>query len=322
MPVATELARFAAVCTAIANAAAEEGGFVPVRRLLSEFDAQLLIRPLLVEGMLALIQRNGDSASDASQWAVLVDSERHPISERDVEQESAQQPLSARLRNTIAHELVHSLAFRPSEFGIDLRLQGNDEKSQGALVKAIEQETECLSPLLLWPERSLADLLKANKEALSIEQLQQQCRRLGISRYLLVNRLGLLGLAETPGLRYHAALQNLGIGIGEWNNRGAAVLRSWPLFINFDRNIVPNMFLKFPGQDRVPAESMFPHNGFTLCGGSSDTVEFVTDAGTRAVPAAGKMTVKCSAERTSRKPGSSFLYVVSKQKADTAKSAS
>ena len=130
-----ELARIADACTAIGNEVADENGFVPIRNLLARFHANLLIRPLLVEGLLASTEHGSENNLDAGRWSVLLDSETYQISELEVKAESQERPLPSRLRNTVAHELVHSLAFRPSEFGIRLRKQTDGKENQNALVR-------------------------------------------------------------------------------------------------------------------------------------------------------------------------------------------
>lgn len=305
----SELAAFAEKCIAIANEISDERGFVPVRNLLTRFQARLLVRPLLVEGILASIEPNNGNGFD-DRWAVLVDSETYEINESDVEEESEERPLPSRLRNTIAHELVHSLAFRPSEFGIRLQKPIGSEESQAALVKAIEQETEKLSPLLLWSEKAISDLLKEKKCALSLEELKLECRRRGISREVLINRLRLLGAKDERDLKYRQGLRNLAVGMAEWVDDRSAVLRNWPLFFNFDRNHVPAFLLKLNLQDRLSAKAVFPDSKFAMCGGPEQSVEFVTDAGIHGVPNAERIRVECSSEVGSRKPGSRFLYVL------------
>lgn len=307
-----ELARFAEVCTLIGNEVADEHGFVPVRNLLTRFQASLLIRPLLVEGMLASKEHHSGTSFDATRWAVLLDSETYQVSELEIKEESQERPLPSRLRNTVAHELVHSLAFRPSEFGIRLREQNDSEERQIALVRAIERETEQLSPLLLWSDKALMKVLSGRKRSLSVEELHEICRTVGISRYVLISRLRLLRSTDPNGFLHRDGLKNIAIGIGEWVDGRNAVLRSWPVFINFDRNIVPAFLLKLIHQDRLPATTVFAHEAFAMCGGRNNNVEFITDAGVETVPNAMKMKVECSMEPGNKKTGSDFLYVIRK----------
>lgn len=305
-----EFTKFAEVCTAIGNDVADENGFVPVRNLLTRFQANLFIRPLLVEGMLTFMGHGSRNGFDAGRWAVLLDSETYRINELEVKEERRERPLPSRLRNTIAHELVHSLAFRPSEFGIRLRKPIDSEENRNALVRAIERETERLSPLLLWPEKAVAKVLSGKKQSLSVEELTQVYRSMGISRYVMINRLCLIRPADANGFRYRDGLKNLAIGIGEWVDGKNAVFRSWPLFLNFDRNIVPAFLLKLIDQDCLPARIVFTDEVFAMCGGFLNTVEFMTDAGTSALPTVEKMKVRCSIENVEKKPKSKFLFVI------------
>ena len=306
----SELAQFAKVCTSIGNDIADEAGFVPIRNLLSRFHAKLLIRPLLVEGMLASVEESGQGDSSTSQWAVLLDSETYQVSKSDLELEDSNKPLSSRLRNTVAHELVHSLAFRPSEFGIRLENSKGHKRGRSALVEEIEKQTEKFSPLLLWPENSLAKFLSTKMQTITIEELTQVFKTMGISRYVLINRLSLLPLTDDN--RNHEGLRNIGIGIGEWCSENRAVLRSWPLFLNFERHVIPSFLLTLRKQDRLPAETIFLDQAFGMCGGANNYIELETKAKTIDSDNLKTMHVQCSIEKTKRKIGSSFLFAVRK----------
>lgn len=304
-----DLARIAEVCRAIGNEVTDTSGFVPVRDLLSRFNAQLLIRPLLVEGMLASVDRR-PYATNGAQWVVLVDSETYSCSAQDVEEERPTRQLPYRMRNTIAHELVHSLAFRPSEFGIRLKIKTDTGETQRAFVKAVEEETERLSPLLLWSEKALALLLRDKKEALSLFDLLQVLEGTGISRYVLVNRLTLIrSTPHSSEFLFSNGLRNLAVGLGVWSAKNA-LIKGWPLFWNFDDGIVPSFLLKAQNHERLPAETLFSDEKFAMLGGPNNVVHLETDAGTRTVPNARKMMIEIAVEEGLRKQGEEFLFVV------------
>lgn len=307
-----ELARIADACITIGNEVSDENGFVPVRNLLARFNANLLVRPLLVEGMLAFTEHGSVNNLNAGRWSVLLDSETYQISELDVQAESQKKVLPSRLRNTVAHELVHSLAFRPSEFGIQLRSQTCSKENQNALVQEIERETERFSPLLLWSDIALARLLSDKERSLSVEEFTWAYRSMGISRYVMINRLRLIRPTDSNGFRYRHGLKNLAIGIGEWIDGKTVVFKGWPLFLNFDRNIVPAFLLKLTNQDLLPAEEVISDMTFAMCGGPHNTVEFITNAGSSALPTAEKMKVQCSIEHVEKRPNSEFLFVIHK----------
>ena len=310
---AVRITRLAATCNAIGNELADEAGFVSVRALLFRFQAELVIRPLLVEAMIANVEAAAPDATAKARWAVLVDSERYSVTADAIRDESHEHPLPMRFRTTIAHELAHSLAFRPSEFGIEPLLMPETKSSQQDLVAAVERETDRMAPLLLLPEKILRKLLSGKKTPFTAADLQSVCRHFGISRYVLINRLMLLlRRDEQSGLRESAALRNVGIGIGTWTRQGEAVLRKWPLYINFDNGIVPTPLLKLANQDRLPAKTLVRDDGFVLCGGRSEATELTWDAGLQGSKADEIMQVLFSVEATGNRPESDFLFVISK----------
>lgn len=306
-----DLSPLAQACTTIANEVADESGFVQMRKLLDRFDASLIIRPLLVEGMLATITQPTQSAEESNSWAVLVDSEKYSVTEENVSNETAEHPLPVRMRFTIAHELAHSLVFRPTHFGIKLQLPTQSKKSRADFVKEIERETDKLSSLLLWPERAVEAFL--DTESLSIDKLARLALKQGISRQVCLSRLRAFQRKDKRGLLFRDGLKNFGAGVGEWVQGGRAVLHKWPLFLNFDRNIIPEAFLKVAQQDRLPAQSVFNDGNFILCGGSVSHTEFVSAAGLPTTPDAERMPILVSVEKTNRKVGSSFLYMICRQ---------
>ena len=309
---AGDFATIAELCKAIGNEVTDESGFVPVRRLLSRFDAELFIRPLLVEGMLASVGQSPTS-KNGSRWAVLVDSETYPCSKHDVEEERPTRPLPHRMRNTIAHELVHSLAFRSSEFGIRLKARTDTKESLREFIKSLERETERLSPLLLWSEKALRMMLRERNETLSLFDLLHVLESVGISRYVLVTRLLLTRLgADSNEFLFSSGLRNLAVGLGVWGGPKNAYIKGWPLFGNFDDGIVPSFLLQLPGHERLPAETIFVDDTFAMRGGPNNVVELKVDAGTRAVPDAKKMKIQVAVEEGLRKHDEEFLFVVRK----------
>jgi hypothetical protein len=91
-------------------------------------------------------------------------------------------------------------------------------------------------------------------------------------------------------------------------------MRSWPLFWNFDRNIVPAFLLRLAAaHDRIPASAVFPDKKFEMCGGWEDTIEFETEAGVTDAPSAARMKVSVSMERADKRARAQFLFVVTKR---------
>ncbi len=313
MLAAKDLQSIADACTTISDAVADASGFVPIRNLLERFDVSLVIRPLLVEGMLASVPaQRGDSRG--SKLAVLVDSETYKVDFKEIAGEDASNPLPVRLRNTIAHELLHSLAFRPGHFGLRLQQPLGDDQSISALVEEIEEETERLTPLLLWPEKALDRLLENRPNAITPGELANLAQQFGISRQVAVTRLRLRGHKE--GIIYAPWLRDVAIGIAEWGEGGRAVFRKWPLFVNFDRNIVPSFLFNVGSQDRLPASAVIEDEHFAMRGGEYTRMSLLLDAGLKDAPKVQTMPVVFAIEAGNRKPRSEFLFVVRKSRRD------
>ena len=62
----------ASACLEFAKNASDSKGCVDIRRLCEEFGAELIVRPLLVEGMIGRRQESDHA------WTVLIDSETYP----------------------------------------------------------------------------------------------------------------------------------------------------------------------------------------------------------------------------------------------------
>lgn len=306
----SELDQLADLCRTIADESSDDYGFVSVRSLLARFRATLHVRPLLVEGMLASVEQKSETATGETRWAVLIDSETFQVHQDQIDSENRYAPLPSRLRNTVAHELVHSLAFRPNEFGVQLKLGSKEKGDAEKLVKKIELETEKLSPLLLWSRKAIAKLIKGRKDQLTIDELVRVAKEMGVSRAVLVNRLCLLRPTDADRPLYSDALRNISVGIGEWALDGTAVIRGWPIFMNFDGNITPSFLLRIGRQDRLPATTFCNNPAFYMCGGSNRVVELLVNAGTEVVPAKTKMNVEIAVEDVSKRPGAEFVFVV------------
>ena len=313
-----DLQLIADTCTSISNAIAEPSGFVSVCKLLERFDVSLVIRPLLVEGMLASIPAEGRE-SQRSKLIVLIDGETFPVSDKEVALEDETRPLPARFRNTVAHELLHALAFRPSHFGLRLQHPVDNEERISALVKAIEQETERLTPLLVWPEAALNHLISSRKKAISCGELANLTGQLGISRQVAITRLALRKAKD--GILYVPWLRDVGIGIIEWGQNGRALFRKWPLFVNFNRNIIPTFIFAIVSQDRIPASSVFEDESFAMRGGQYNSMSLLVDAGLREDRKIETMPVVVSVEDGNRKSGTESFFVVRRKRIEDSTSA-
>ena len=293
------------ICADIANEVADEDGFVRICALIERFHANLRLRPLLVEGMMGSRSSGGGAAPE---WTVLIDSERYPDVEGSLSSERYGDPLPHRFRFTVAHELAHSLAFRRSEFGIALEGVCDSAEGNATLVKAIEENTDRLAPLLLSPEMTLTRRLLQMKGPVDIEFLTALRRNHGLSREVLLSRLALSRYMDRAGYWQRPQLREFGLAIGEWTSSEEATLRHWPVFLNFSRS-VPKGLLELHDRDRVPFDIAFGRDGLAALKARGNG-SIRTRAGTRASREVEEMAVELEVEKGAHTVGSSFLVLV------------
>jgi hypothetical protein len=309
---AHDIARLAGACAQIADECADASGFVPVRSLLRRFDADLVVRPLLVEAMLA----TRDGRDGRPPWVLLIDADRYPVRWEDVVAEEADSALDVRFRNTVAHELAHSLAFRPKEFGVRLSLPTSDGPLDSASIAAVEAATERISPLLLAPEQTIQAHVAGMCGPMHVDEVLRLQARLGVSRYVLVRRLTLLPMSDSAAVRLRPGLADVLVGVGKWTPAGP-VLMKWPLFGNFKRNVYPGPIhdLLRDRVDQLPIED--------LIHGSSDTLpspqspgKIVATNDMRQVAPNRHVTVTLETEHVDRRNGAEFLVVLRREESD------
>ena len=309
-----ELRLLADKCSEISDSISNEEGFVTVRDLADWFSADLILRPLLVEGMLAsrkVDPYRSDVEKNYRKWAVLLDNEQYKdVAKNDIDTEEIGASLPPRLRNTIAHELVHSVAFRATEFGVKLTKTRNKNESRREFVKAIEEETEKLSPLLLIPYQYLDSFFTKDKIETTIDDLRNIINVMGVSRYVFINRLRLLKLLDKKDILYRPGLKNIAIGIGQWTSQKSARFNSWPIFSNFDNNILPELVINLLRGKVIDTADCFKDPLFCLSGGSEYSCKETVLCGTTQAPRNGKMKITCSIELGSKQKGSEFLFLI------------
>jgi hypothetical protein len=298
-------------CNHLASEISDDNGFISVKRLVERFRARLVIRPLLVEGMLASSESRSNQKDNKHQWSLIIDKEIHNFSDEDISNEKFGSPLTPRFRNTVAHELAHSLAFRPTEFGVQFPKLFKSEQSKRDFVEKIESETEKLSPLLLIPDSLLDQIFAKEKDRITIEELCRVKSSIGISRSVIINRINLLSFSDKNKLKAHrSSLHNLAIGIGEWKSKSEAVFKPFPLYSNFRGGRSPGFILKLERQMETLTKNIIFDPTFVLNGGELNTVDCVVPAGTSQSPDSTKMPIRCSIEKGTPKAGTEFLFIV------------
>lgn len=306
----SQVETWAGACLALGNEVADADGFVSVRSLLHRFDADLVLRPLLVEAMLcASTDAAKDPRGDAARWLLLVDSEKYTFPHEALDGESSTAPLPARFRNTIAHELTHSLAYRAKEFGVKLTLPTtSDKKKSSAVVEEIEQHTEKLSPLLLVSQRAIAQRFPSTLEWLTPDALAEARRAWGVSRFVLIQRLNLMRALEDR-LAERRCFNNVAVGVGSWARDGSAVLNGWPLFAKFANNEAPAFIHALVRAKSMAASTLTGEPSFALNGGDVHALTMDVAAGTERSPEWSRLRIEFALESTERKAGGMFFFV-------------
>ena len=298
------------LCVEEAEKLAQSDGFVSVDAIARRFQAEIIVRPLLVEAMLASLTPEALAGQGSSpQWVVLIDSERFPVTAEDIRDESSARPLPVRLRNSVAHEIVHSLTFRGGEFGFTFLRSRKKGEEKNAFIQRVEKETEELSPLLLVPQSIIA--AQCREPELSIENLCVLRSQCGISRDVLINRLCLLSKHDPEDIRYGTCLDNIAVGRGEWINESEARLASWPLYSHFDRGLIPNVVTAIRQKRGMLAVEVTDDSSFWLNGGGSCNAEF-EDSESRYQLSYSRTKIRFSVEQTDRRAGTSFLFLIRK----------
>lgn len=306
-----QVAKWANACLAMGDEVIDGDGFVPVRRLLSRFNAKLELRPLLVEAMLCESSDARDPACQSARWCLLVDSEKYPLTTAQIASECATSPLPARFRNTVAHELTHSLAFRAKEFGVDLTIPTSSGKGTSKeVVDEIERRTESLSPLLLAPDTAVDRCFPSTLKHLSIADLEKARRRLGVSRFVLVQRLNLMRSYGNPRFIERPCFYNVAVGIGAWTQGGEAVLKGWPLFAQFIGGERPSFIHSLSKTASLAATSLTDDVSFLLNGGDMSSVVVEATLGTEKTQGSISVPFNISVESTNRKARQSFFFLV------------
>lgn len=303
----TQVGGLAAACLALGEEASDNQGFVSVRELLHRFDAELVMRPLLVEAMLCGASETGSAAVRPSRWRLLVDDEKYNVTLTQVDEESSATPLPERFRNTVAHELTHSLAFRGKELGVALTLptRGHGE-SAADLVADIERRTEQLSPLLLMPDSVVGRWFPSTLPHLSIEHLMSARKGMGVSRHLLVQRLNLLAEYGNRLFIERQCFQDTAVGVGIWTREGGAVFSGWPLFAKFHNGEPPAFVSMLRKVKSVGSSTVVDAPTFFLNGGANRSVVLKVPA---VKHSRGAASVELSVEPVRPRAGATFLFL-------------
>jgi hypothetical protein len=290
------------------NEEALPNGFVPVRKLAQRLNAEVVFRPLLVEAMIAANQAPAVGEYD---WKVLLDIDRFESDSRIFENENDKSHMSFRSRNTIAHELLHTFAFK-KEAGKFLPRLFEWEKQGGAkTVNFLEKEAEKLSSMLLIPQDSLLKFLAPERNQIEIDHLVPEYQKYGVSRQIFINRLRHLATEDNERVLNRPCLKNILVGMGEWTSPTSYSLKTWPVFLNFKNNFRPAFLLEAQSNrsDSIIVSASL-ESSFYLCGGQHGEVTFEGYMGTEKFPETARCEFRLSVEKVERRQYKKFLFMI------------
>jgi hypothetical protein len=295
-----EISRF---CRDRANEIADDDGFVSVAKLAESLRSQIIARPLLVEAMLASREESTSIEPNSARWIILLNSQKFSVNEWELIREDSNNPLSGRIRNTIAHELVHLLILQREK-------NHKPSKTTKKMIEALERDVVKLSPLLLVSGKSLNGLFSNEKASLSISDLVHFCKKYGVSRQAFLNRINHLKVLDEGHVLDRSCLQNIAFGLGEWINDGQPRLLRQALFVQFDRNIYPSFLHSLAKNDPPTIRDIFTDERFYLNHGDALMTSAEIDAGTERSQFIEKMRVMLTVERVSKHDEKQFFFLL------------
>ncbi len=209
-------------CWALADSAAGSDGFVALRDLSKVTGCGVVSRPLLAEAVITRTREAMDS------WVVLVNSEIHRFTDEDWELESAVSSLAIRTRNTIAHEIAHSVAV--DLCGVDLVESG----TLAERLEEIEALVETVSPLLLISKSKLENSLSAIRTTSSaLSSLVRLRGCMGVSSDIFLQALRTYSKFNRCKFVTFDALLNSAFGVLHTRGKRRFSIRSSGVFANY-----------------------------------------------------------------------------------------
>lgn len=294
-------------CVKIAHEASSKDGFVPMHRLVGLLNAAVVFRPLFVE---AVVAKKKDLSISGPNWKILLNVKTFAEDAQNYFSESSKNHLSVRVRNTIAHELIHTLQYRIKDDEIVLNEVSRSVTRSDAIIRRVEREAHELTSLLLLPREHLEQSLRSITEFEDINTYVQIFQKFGVSREIYIQALRNLNKYHDSRILYHDSLKDVMFGIGTWDKDAKPCFKQWPTFINFSGNSLPEFTIAESSANKdyfqilqLPKESI-------LLGGNLRTVYFTAFEGSKVVPRYKKIEYALSVEERKTTHGLPFLFLL------------
>jgi hypothetical protein len=294
-------------CINLANDVASPTGFVPVRKLVERLNAEVIFRSLLVEAMITV---NSSPSEGCADWKILLDIDRFKRDSEIYPVESDDCKMSNRCRNTIAHELLHTFAFKQENNKFVPRLYEWQQQSGTKTVNYLEKEAENLSSVLLIPSESIFEFLNRNRHQLEFIHLLEWYRGYGVSREIFINRIKFLRNHMFDHALGYGCLKNIMIGIGQWSSSGEAQLNTWPVFANFEKNFAPQFLIESKRNRERSMKVTLPPEQFTQSLRDNSCATFSGFIGTEKFPESTRCKFTVEIEEVEKKPLTKFLFLM------------
>ncbi|WP_309387049.1 hypothetical protein [Cerasicoccus frondis] len=225
---------------AAGNSCADSYGYVTANSLLNKFNAEIMIRPLLVEGML-MSAKNEHGETDGSKknpWLILIDEESFKTNEEAIIAESSNKPLDKDLRETIAHEVGHILSF-DRHHGKLKEKPNRSSARQSDRIEKYEAETDDLYPYFLLSENKLEAYFSDRNNPPSLTEIIGLVNFSAVTNKTFIHRLKLMNKTPKSDCLNYKGCINFAVGLCSQGEDGTAEFDSNEVFYSFKNNILP-----------------------------------------------------------------------------------
>lgn len=294
-------------CISTSQKVASDNGFVCVHKLAEELDAEVIFSPILVE---AVIAKKSDLNNEGPLWKIVVNEEDLGDEPDMFKKETYENPLSVRLRNTIAHELVHTFQFNVRDDKLVLGKVSDSVSRSDAVLRRIEREAHRLTSFLLLPRFHFHRMIRQLPKYCGVDDLVRIREHFAVSRYIFVQALQNLRMVDDENILYADSLKDVMVGVGFFGDDGVPRFQQWPTFRNFMDNSSPDFVFKNDNAKffLIPGIS----EGSMMDSKFENGAKIRTYEGSKVVPRYRKVDYILTTEAVSVSPGSRFLFMLTR----------
>ena len=257
-----------------------------------------------------MLAKKSDLNSEGPLWKIIVNEDGHRDLPALFKKETYEEPLSVRMRNTIAHELVHTFQFNVKGNKLILGKVSDSVSRSDAVLRRIEREAHMLTSLLLLPRKQFQRRIRQLPKDCGIDDFIRIQKHFAVSRYIFVQALQNLGMADDERIMDEDVLNDVMVGVGIFGDEGVPRFQRWPAFMKFTGNSLPDFVFKNenPTSFTIPGIS----GGSRLSSKFKSGLKIRTYEGSKIVPKYRKVDYVLTSEEVKVFPGSSFLFALNR----------